>query len=146
MDSTHHRSGADRKRDPLVPIGLIVLGLMLVPILLYSMVPEGPVKEGDLVFSTGRHRVPLLDAGPYRNLGHQAFCLIEPREQLLVLRSLPGEADRSLVARPITTVRRGVPFCPPKAEVLLKPYQANLKIDIWGGIEDSVTNALSGWR
>lgn len=136
----------DSTRDPLIPIGLIVLALMLVPILLYSMVPEGPVKEGDLVFSTGRHRVPFIDASPYRQLGYQGLCVIGPREQLMVLRRLPADPEGRLVARPITTVRRGVPFCPPKAEVLLKPHQANLKIDIWGGIEDSVANALSTWQ
>lgn len=145
-DSSQDRAAADQKRDPLISIGFIVLALMLVPIFLYSMVPEGPVKEGDLVFATARHRVPLIDPARYREMGDQAFCVLEPREQLLVLRILPGASERSLVARPITTVRRGVPFCPPKAEVLLQTHQANLKIDIWAAIEDGVTNAFSRWQ
>lgn len=145
-DSCHDRGGADQKRDPLIPIGLIVLALMLVPVFLYSMVPEGPVKDGDLVFSTGRHRVQLIDPASYQQLGYDTVCVIEPREQLVILRRLAGEPGRSYVARPITTVQRGVPFCPPKAEVLLKPHQANLKIDIWAAIEDSVASALSQWR
>ncbi len=143
MDSSHDRRGADQARDPLIPIGLVVLALMLVPIFLYSMVPEGPVKEGDLVFSTGRHRVQLVEAARSQENGQQDFCVLEPREQILVIRRLPGGPERSLVARPITTVRRGPPFCPPKAEVLLMPHQANLKIDIWAALEDSVATAFS---
>ncbi len=145
MDASHDRGADDQKRDPLIPIGLIVLALMLVPIFLYSMVPEGPVKEGDLVFSTGRHRVQLIDPTRYQENGYETFCVIEPREQLLVLRQLPGELERSLLAQPITPVRRGVPFCPPKSEVLLKPHQANLKIDLWAAIGDSLAKAFSTW-
>ena len=76
-------------------------------------------------------------------LGSQAFCVIQPREQLIVIRRLPEGPERALVARPMTPVRRGAPFCPPKAEVLLRPHQANLKIDIWAAIEDTVVNAVS---
>lgn len=145
-DRSQDRTAADHKRDPLIPIGLIVLALMLVPVFLYSMVPEGPVKEGDLIFSTGRHRVQLIDPVRFQEIGYEAFCVIEPREQLLVLRTLPEGADGSLIARPLTPVRRGTPYCPPKAELLLKPHQANLRIEIWAAIEDSVAKALSGWR
>ena len=146
MDEPANRDRAEKRPDPLAAIGLVVLALMLVPVLLYSMVPEGPVKEGDLVFATDRHRVALMDPAAFHHLGYEGSCLIERREQLLVLRRVPGEPERTVIARPISTARRGAPFCPPEAELFLKPHQASLKIDLWASIEDQMAGVLSRWR
>ena len=52
---------SDSSRTPLIPIGLTMVAVLIVPIVLYSVGPEGPLKAGDVVFSTDRHRVKFLD-------------------------------------------------------------------------------------
>ena len=44
-------------RTPLIPIGLAIITVLMVPVFLYSVGPEGPLKVGDVVFATDRHRV-----------------------------------------------------------------------------------------
>lgn len=132
------RDDPAQKRDPLIAIGFIVMALMVVPVLLYSMVPAGPIKQDDVVFATGRYRVSFADPAPYRALGYDGYCVVEAREQLVVVLKGPASAGSSLVARPITTAQRGVPFCPPKADVVLRAHQASLRIDLWGAFRDTV--------
>lgn len=138
------RNEPAEKRDPLIAIGLVVMAFMLLPVLLYSMVPEGPIKADDVVFATGRHRVPFADPAQYRALGYDDYCVVAAREQLVIVRKGLGSTGDSVIARPITTMRRGVPFCPPKAEVILKAHQATLRIDLWGAFQDTVARLFAG--
>ena len=40
-------------RTPLIPIGLAIITVLMVPVFLYSVGPEGPLKVGDVVFADG---------------------------------------------------------------------------------------------
>jgi hypothetical protein len=74
----------DSSRTPLVPIGLAIVMVLMVPVFLYSVGPEGPFKVGDVVFATDRHRVKFVDPNIPQTQGYQDFCILESRVQLVV--------------------------------------------------------------
>jgi hypothetical protein len=133
----------DSSRTPLIPIGLTIVMVLMVPVFLYSVGPEGPLKVGDVVFTTDRHRVKFLDPKIPQTQGYQDFCILEKRVQL-VLQKIDTMSGSSMVAEPIGLEKIDVPYCPPRTSVLLKPYQATLKADIWGGLHDTLSNVVSG--
>ncbi|WP_454063891.1 hypothetical protein [Candidatus Nitrospira salsa] len=130
-------------RSPLVPIGLTVLGILILPMFLYSTGPEGPIKEGDVVFSTGRYRVNFVEPTKYNALGYQSFCVLEPRDQLLITARLASRTDGSLIARPLGLTDKKFPFCPPKAELVVHSHQATLQADTWGSLKETLANIFS---
>ncbi len=143
MDSSKDRTHRTQNASPLLPIGFIVLGMLTIPVWLYSTSPEGPVKEGDVVFSTGRHHAYFSEPTRFQQLGYQNFCILEPRDQLVVLQRPAHRADGTLAAKIIGEGKTEFPFCPPQAEVILKAHQASLKVDIWGGFKDTLTHLFS---
>jgi len=134
---------SDSSRTPLISIGLVILIVLMVPMLLYSVSPEGPLKVGDVVFATDRHRVKFVDPNPPQTQGYQDFCILESRVQLVV-QKLDPTSGSSMVAQPIGVQKIDVPFCPPRTSVFLHPYQATLKADLWGGLRDTVSHLISG--
>ncbi len=144
MDWPSHKNEESQTGRPLVSIGLIVLAMLIVPVLLYTTTPEGPVKEGDVVFSTGKHRAYFVDSKRYEHLGYEPYCILEPREQLLVVQKLAGRQDGAVLAQPVGRTKIEVPFCPPRAEVILKPHQASLKVDLWGEIRETLARLVAG--
>ncbi len=134
---------SDSSRTSLIPIGLTMVAVLMVPIVLYSVGPEGPLKAGDVVFSTDRHRVKFLDPTLSRAQGFQDFCILESRVQLVVQKIdiMPGIP---IVAQPIGVERVDVPYCPPRTSIIVHPYQATLKADVWGGLSDALSNLVSG--
>ncbi len=91
---------SDSSRTPLISIGLVILIVLMVPMLLYSVSPEGPLKVGDVVFATDRHRVKFVDPNPPQTQGYQDFCILESRVQLVV-QKLDPMSGSSMVAQPI---------------------------------------------
>jgi hypothetical protein len=134
---------AGSSRTPLIPIGLAIITVLMVPVFLYSVGPEGPFKVGDVVFVTDRHRVKFLDPNIPQTQGYQDFCILESRVQLVV-QKIDAMSGSSMVAEPIGVEKIDVPYCPPRTSVLLQPYQVTLKADIWGGLRDSLSNVVSG--
>jgi len=134
---------AGLSRTPLIPIGLAIITVLMVPVFLYSVGPNGPFKVGDVVFATDRHRVKFLDPNIPKTQGYQDFCILESRVQLVV-QKIDTMSGNSMLAEPIGVERIDVPYCPPRTSVLLQPYQATLKADIWGGLRDSLSNVVSG--
>jgi len=130
-------------RTPLIPIGLAIITVLMVPVFLYSVGPEGPLKVGDVVFATDRHRAKFLDPDIPQTQGYQDFCVLESRVQLVV-QKIDTMSGSSMVAEPIGVEKIDVPYCPPRTSVLLQPYQVTLKADIWGGLRDSLSNVVSG--
>ena len=98
--------------------------VLLVPILLYSVGPEGPFKVGDVVFVTDRYRVSFVDPTIPKTQGFQDFCILESRVQLVVqeIEAMPGNV---LVAAPIGVEKIEVPYCPPRTTVLFKAESNN---------------------
>ena len=115
----------------MVPISLIVLVMVLLPAFLYPILPEGPVKEGDRVFSTGRHRAYFADPRRYHQVGYQSYCVVEPRDPLVIVGYAP---DQAFLARVQGKTKIEFPFCPPQAEVILKRHQVAKKESLWSQI------------
>lgn len=134
---------SESSKTPLISIGAVIVVVLLVPILLYSVGPEGPLKLGDVVFATDRHRVKFVDPTLPQTQGSQDFCILESRLQLVVqnIDAMPG---RSMVAEPIGVETSEVPYCPPRTSVFLQPYQATLKANLWRGLRDTLSNLVSG--
>ncbi len=134
---------SESSKTPLISIGAAIVVVLLVPVLLYTIGPEGPLKVGDVVFATDRHRVKFVDPTFPQTQGYQDFCILESRVQLVVqnIDTMPG---RSMVAEPIGVETSEVPYCPPRTSVFLQPYQATLKANLWRGLRDTLSNLVSG--
>jgi hypothetical protein len=130
-------------KTPLISIGAAIVVVLLVPVLLYSVGPEGPMKVGDVVFSTDRHRVKFVDPTLPQTQRYHDFCILESRVQLVV-QNIDTMPDRSMVAEPIGVRMGEVPYCPPRTPVFLHPNQATLKANLWGGLRDAISNLVSG--
>ncbi len=130
-------------RTPLIPIGLTIVAVLMVPVLLYSVGPEGPLKVGDVVFATDRHRVKFVASKIPKTQGYQDFCILESRVQLMV-QKINLMSGSVMIAEPIGVEKIDVPYCPSRTSVFLQPYQVTLKADIWGGLRDTLSNVVSG--
>ncbi|HRC45247.1 MAG TPA: hypothetical protein PLT27_14435 [Nitrospira sp.] len=67
--------------------------IIFTPMLLYSIAPEGPIREGDTIFSNGAHKVVLFEPDRYRQVGYEATCMLDPKDPLLVTH--PPSEDES---------------------------------------------------
>ncbi len=131
------------KRNSLIPIGLAILAVLIVPTFIYSIGPQGPIKKDHVVFSTGQHRAYFADEAQYQIMGYQGFCVLEAREQLLVLESAAARQDGTYLAQKIGTRGTGFPSCPSQSRVLLHEHQITLKPDMWGGLGDTLSRFFS---
>src|SRR5881227_3819182 len=61
---------------PLWSIGVAIAVMLIVPAILYSMAPEGPIREGDTVFGSGRHMVILAHPTDYQHAGYETTCVL----------------------------------------------------------------------
>ena len=134
---------SESSRAPLISIGAAMVVVLLVPVVLYSVGPEGPLKVGDVVFATNRYRVKFADPTIPRTQGYQDFCILELRVQLVVekIQTMP---DSFIIAKLIGVEEIDVPYCPPRTPVFLHPYQVTLKADLWGGFRDTLSSLVSG--
>ena len=138
--SEHH--DADAKRNPLIPVGLTVLAILAIPLCIYSFGPEGPIKKNHVVFSTGQHRAYFTDESQYDD-EYRGYCILQARDQLLVLESAEDRADGSYLARTLGTRKTEFPACPSQAHVILYEHQITLRPDTWGGLQDALGRFLS---
>lgn len=120
-------------------IGVAIAVLLIVPAILYSIAPTGPIREGDTVFGSGRHMVVLAHPTDYQRAGYENTCVVEFRDPLLVM-SRPTES----IAAPFRAQIQGktkleFPFCPPQAEVILKPYHVFQKPNLLTDVKDSLS-------
>ena len=143
MNEHSGHDGPEHQKSPLIPIGLTILTVLLIPVLMYTMGPEGPIKNGDVVFSTGQHRVYFEDSHVYKAFGYPDYCILESRDQLLVLESASTRSDGTLVAQPLGGDLREFPACPTSARLKLRSHQLTLKADMWGELTDAFTRLLS---
>ncbi len=124
---------------PLWSIGAAIAVMLIVPAILYSMAPEGPIREGDTVFGSGRHMVVLAHPTDYQRAGYENTCVLEFRDPLLVM-SRPAESP----AVPFRAQIQGktkleFPFCPPQAEVILKRHHVFQKPNLLTDLKGSLT-------
>lgn len=141
-EESEHDTG-EHKNSPLMSIGLTIIAVLLVPVLMYSMSPEGPIKEGHVVFSTGQYRAKFEDETKYLAFGYQGYCVVQPREQFLVIVPAATRSDGTVLVQKIGMVKREFPSCPSQTMVILHGKQITLKPDMWGGLRDSFTRVWS---
>ena len=137
MDSTEEKDETNSPRAPWVMIGLIVGVMLILPAFLYSVAPEEPLREGVVVFSNGKQRVYLAASHRYRHNGYSNYCVLEPQEQLVILRKSSDRADRSFVAQFEGKTVIQFPFCPPQAEVVVQSHQVVQKESLLHALKDS---------
>jgi hypothetical protein len=127
-------------RHPLAAISLIVLIVALViPIALYTIAPEGQLRENDLVYSTGRHRVYYAAPRKFEQSDRSDYCVIEPRDKLVIVQRL----EDSLLAKVEPKVSKDdIPFCPPGTTIVVKAHQVRKKEPLMTYIMDSLTGIL----
>ena len=142
MERPFEEQDAARSRQALAQIGLIVVLMLILPAVLYSVAPVGPLKEGDGVFANGRQHVAFADAEPLQRLGYGSHCVLEARDQLIVLQRTTDRPDGLIRARVESRTRIEVPLCPPHVDVLLKSHQVIQKPGMLQEIRDSLARAL----
>ena len=129
------RRGAE---PPLWSIALAAAAIVLTPMVLYSIAPDGPIREGDTVFSNGSHKVPLFQADRYRHVGYESTCLLDPKDPLIVTHSPTEGPDDEIIVQVQGKSTIEWPFCPPQAELLLNrrhvTQRPNLLQDVADGL------------
>ncbi|MDH4359231.1 MAG: hypothetical protein OEY80_08665 [Nitrospirota bacterium] len=143
LDRSSEEEPSTSSRTPLISIGLAILAVLMVPVFLYSVGPEGPIKVGDVVFAKDRHRVPMIDSQFDGKRKHSSMCFLEPRVQLVV-QKIGILSEGSMIAEPIAIETADPPSCPPKMPVLVHAHQVTLKADLWGGLRDMLLHFFSG--
>ena len=121
--SEHHATEA--KRNPLIPVGLTVLAVLVIPLCIYSFGPEGPIKKSHVVFSTGQHRAHFAHETLYDE--YRGYCFLQARDQLLVVESAEARSDGTYLAQTLGTRKREFPACPSQSHVILYEHQITPK-------------------
>lgn len=121
---------------PLWSIGLAAAVILVAPMVVYSLAPAGPIREGDTVFSNGSHKVELSEPDRYKNVGYEHTCLLDPKDPLIVTHGPGDEGNGTMIAQVQGKSRLEWPFCPPQAEILLKPHQFEQKSSLLQDIKD----------
>ena len=137
--SEHHATEA--KRNPLIPVGLTVLAVLVIPLCIYSFGPEGPIKKSHVVFSTGQHRAHFAHETLYDE--YRGYCFLQARDQLLVVESAEARSDGAYLAQTLGTRKREFPSCPSQSHVILYEHQNTLRPDLWGGLQDALGQLFS---
>ena len=129
------RQGAE---PPLWSIAAAAAVIILTPMMLFSLAPDGPIREGDTVFSTGAHKVPLFQPDQHRQAGYDSTCLLDPKDPLIVIQAPAEGPDEAIVTQVQGKSMIEWPFCPPQAELLVKRHhitqQPSLLQDLREGI------------
>lgn len=123
---------------PLWSIGLLVALMFIVPIVLYSVAPAGPIREGDTVFSNGQNHVTLAQPRLFDKTKYEGSCLLDPHSPLVVLQQPVERPDASILAQVQGAAGTEWPFCPTLAEVVVGRQQIVQKTDPLGEIPASL--------
>ena len=113
---------SNRSEPPLWSIGIAMVIILLAPLVLYSLAPTGPLREGDTAFANGQQRVQLTTPTTEPRLQPGDTCLLDPNSPLIVVHA-PDGPDGSIIALVQGNPATEWPFCPVHAEVLLKTHQ-----------------------
>jgi hypothetical protein len=133
-----------RTDRPLWAIGLVVIVVLAAPMLLYSLAPTGPLREGDTVFSHGQQRAHVMRIRNGSAQEDQEICLLDPGNPLVVIERPIDPLDGTLVARVQGHSAVEWPFCPSHAEVRLMIRQIVQKPDLLTELKDRLTRLFGG--
>lgn len=98
----------------------VILGA---PLVLYSLAPPGPIREGDTVFSEGEQRVQLSTSIDGVPLKPNDTCLLDPNNPLIVTQIASDQSDETITAEVQGNPSGEWPFCPLHAEVQVRVHQ-----------------------
>lgn len=124
---------------PLWSIGLAAAVIFLAPMVMYSIAPPGPIRDGDTIFSNGAHKVHLSEPQRYIQVGYQETCLIDPKDPLIVLHNSTDPPNDLMLVQVQGKSTIEWPFCPPQAEILVRPHHILQKPNFFHKIMDSMT-------
>jgi hypothetical protein len=88
-----------KTEPPLWSMGLVVTLMVIVPFVLYSMAPAGPIREGDTIFTDGTVNVPMAHPLLYKSTGFDGTCLLDPNDPLMVLRQPKDRIEGVIFAK-----------------------------------------------
>lgn len=130
------RQGAE---PPLWSIAAAAAVILLAPMLLFSFAPDGPIRDGDTVFSTGAHKVALFKPAQHRRAGYDSTCLLDPKDPMIVLHApAEGSAEAEIIAQVQGKNTIEWPFCPPQAELVVKPHQVTQQPSLIKDLRDGI--------
>jgi hypothetical protein len=123
MAATSTRDESERSEPPLWSIGLAVAVILGAPLVLYSLAPTGPLREGDTAFSNGQQRVRLTTPTAEPRLQPGDTCLLDPNSPLIVVHAPDVQPDGSIIGLVQGNPATEWPFCPVHAEVVIQAHQ-----------------------
>jgi len=124
-------------------MGLAVAIILGTPLVLYSLAPPGPLRDGDTIFSEGQQRVQVTRPAAGLPLQSSDSCLLDPNNPLIVIHVPNDQPDSSIVAQVQGSPAGEWPFCPPHAEVLLKANQIFQKPAVFSGVKEMLAGLSS---
>ena len=141
MDKTLKTHDRNHTEPPLWSIAAAVLIILGAPLVLYSLAPTGPIREGDTVFSEGEQHVRIRHVPRDHPGNADDTCLLDPNSPLIALSWSSSPTNDVLVAQVQGNPAGEWPFCPVHTEVLLSPHQIFQKPAMFGAIREMLT----GW-
>jgi len=133
--NAHHQSQAE---PPLWSIGMAMLIILLAPLILHSLAPAGPIREGDTVFSDGEQRARFTKPIASHSLHPDEACLLDPNSPLIVIENSTHGTDSFITAEVQGNPTAEWPFCPVHAEVRLSLHQVFQKPAVLGTVRDTL--------
>lgn len=130
-------------KHPFLAVTLAFLAVALLPLLLYPFAPADPLATGHVVYSAGKERVTLLHPTRYERYGYDDTCILEAKEQIIIMESPATRNDHTLIARmhessdPIQ-----FPYCPPRAEMIVGTHQVKAKEGLMTVMKDAVRSMI----
>jgi hypothetical protein len=112
---------------------LAVAVILGAPLVLYSLAPPGPIREGDTVFSEGQQQARFTT--PARAKSDET-CLLDPNSPLIIIHAPNEHGDSSITAEVQGNPSGGWPFCPVHTEVLLEIRQVFQKPAMLSGVRE----------
>ncbi|MDH4082123.1 MAG: hypothetical protein OEV99_00055 [Nitrospira sp.] len=126
----------NQTEPPLWSIGIVVAIILTAPLVLYSLAPTGPLREGDTVFSAGQQRVRIETTTADKQNEVVDTCLLDPDSPLIVIHTSNTDDDLSIIAEVQGNPVNEWPFCPVHAEVRVESHQLFQKPAAFDGVRE----------
>lgn len=118
---------------PLWSIGIVAAVILIAPLVLYSLAPTGPLREGDTVFSDGEQRVRISTLKSSSPGQTEETCVLDPDSPLMIVHLAQEVEGDSFIAQVQGNPSDEWPFCPVMIEVVVKPFQVFQKPGLFNG-------------
>ncbi len=128
---------------PLWSIGVAAGIILLTPLILYSLAPVEPLRDGDTVFSEGEQLVRINKPNPAAQKPGDNTCLLDPSSPLIVIHSPTTDPESSIIAEVQGNSAGDWPFCPVHAEVNLKIQQVFQRPAVLGTVREILVGLFS---